>query len=178
MTAEPADEDGAATIDAILMFTTFLLSLPALFMRRNRIFLVLHACGVVACAVLTLVIGLVIWYSTLQTRQNFAPVWNSQPALVQSLLQFKFECCGYSNPSLFVKDTTCPTAVVAARLGPCEVPFGTYANQFLDIVFTSFFGFVAVDAMLLLSAMCLIKDRQEKARYRFIDEKRGMDLRL
>ena len=53
------------------------------------------------------------------------------------------------------------------------VPFGAFANQFLDVVFTTFFGFVAVDMMLLLSVLCLIKDRKEKERYRFIDEKRG-----
>ena len=53
------------------------------------------------------------------------------------------------------------------------VPFGVFANRFLDIVFTTFFGFVAVDVMLLLSSLCLIKDRKEKERYRFIDEKRG-----
>lgn len=155
------------------MFATFLLSLPALFTRRNRFFLILHAWGVVACALLTLVIGLVIWFSTLQTHKNLAPIWNNQPALVQSMLQSKFQCCGYSNPSLFVKDETCSNAAAAARMGPCMVPFGVFANQFLDIVFTTFFGFVAVDVMLLLSSLCLIKDRKEKERYRFIDEKRG-----
>lgn len=89
------------------------------------------------------------------------------------MLQSKFQCCGYSNPSLFVKDETCSNAAAAARMGPCMVPFGVFANQFLDIVFTTFFGFVAVDVMLLLSSLCLIKDRKEKERYRFIDEKRG-----
>lgn len=53
------------------------------------------------------------------------------------------------------------------------IPFGRFANQFLDIVFTSFFGFVAIDVMTLLAAMCLITDRKEKERYRLIDEKRG-----
>lgn len=89
------------------------------------------------------------------------------------MLQQKFQCCGFTNPALFVKDSTCTSAATAARLGPCVTPFGVFASRFLDIVFTTFFGFVAVDMMLLLAALCLIKDRKEKERYRLIDEKRG-----
>ena len=37
------------------------------------------------------------------------------------------------------------------------VPFGVFANQFLDVVFTAFFGFVAVDMMLLIG--CLMPDQ-------------------
>ena len=70
-------------------------------------------------------------------------------------------------------DTTCVSAATAARLGPCVTPFSVFANRFLGVVFTSFFGFVAVDVMLLLAALCLINDRKERERYRLIDEKSG-----
>ena len=89
------------------------------------------------------------------------------------MLQSRFNCCGYDNPALFVKDATCTSAATAANLGGCEVPFGSFANQFLDVVFTAFFGFVAIDMLTLLAALCLITDRKEKERYRLIDEKRG-----
>jgi len=163
----------ASMVNSIVMFVAFLLSLPALFMPRNRTYLKLHATGVVLAALLTLAIGLSIWYPTLETHKNLAPIWNAQSSTIQSMLQLKFQCCGYSNPALFVKDHTCVSAATAARLGPCLTPFGVFANSFLDIVFTTFFGFVAVDTMLLLSALCLIKDRKERERYRLIDEKRG-----
>lgn len=155
------------------MFITFLLSIPPMFMKRNRAYLKAHAWGIIISAILTLAIGLTIWVSTLETKKNLLPIWNSQSRDTQSLLQQKFECCGYSNPALFVKDATCTSASVAARLGPCVTPFSTYANKFLDVVFTTFFGFAGIDAFLLLSALCLIKDRKEKERYRLIDEKRG-----
>ncbi|KIW75951.1 hypothetical protein AYO20_05175 [Fonsecaea nubica] len=160
-------------VNSVIMLIAFLLSVPAFFMRRNRTFLKFHAWGVVVAAVLTLAIGLDIWFSTLQTKKNLAPIWNAQAPATQTMLQSKFQCCGYSNPALFVKDQTCTSAATAARLGPCMTPFGTFANRFLDVVFTTFFGFVAVDMMLLLAALCLIKDRKEKERYRLIDEKRG-----
>ncbi|KAJ9603473.1 hypothetical protein H2200_012251 [Cladophialophora chaetospira] len=164
----------ASMVNSIIMFVTFLLSVPAFFLKRNRTYLKLHAWGVVIAAALTLAIGIEIWFSTLQTKKNLLPIWNAQPASIQIMLQQKFQCCGYSNVALFTKDpVTCDSAATAARLGPCITPFGVFANRFLDIVFTTFFGFVAVDMMLLLAALCLIKDRKEKERYRLIDEKRG-----
>ncbi|EHY56793.1 hypothetical protein HRR83_002126 [Exophiala dermatitidis] len=163
----------ASMANSVVMFITFLLSIPAMFLKSNRMFLKLHAWGVIIAATMTLGIGLAIWFSTLEMHKNLAPIWNAQPEATITLLQAKFQCCGYSNPALFVKDATCTSAATAARLGPCMAPLGVFANRFLDIVFTTFFGFVAVDMMLLLAALCLIKDRKEKERYRLIDEKRG-----
>lgn len=42
----------------------------------------------------------------------------------------------------FVTDSTCTSALVAAQLGGCVGPFSTYANNFLDLVFTAAFGIV------------------------------------
>ncbi|RMZ90039.1 hypothetical protein DV736_g2745, partial [Chaetothyriales sp. CBS 134916] len=151
-------------INAFIMMFGFLLSLPALLLPRNRLFLHLLTIIIIASAIITLAIGLDIWFSTLETHRNLAPIWSSSPPVTQSILQFKFQCCGYSNPALFVEDQTCPTAKVAAQLGPCVTPFGVFANQFLDVVFTTFFGFVVSDVLFLLTALCVIKDRKEKER--------------
>ncbi|RMZ83782.1 hypothetical protein DV738_g1069, partial [Chaetothyriales sp. CBS 135597] len=156
------------------MMLCFLISLPAAFLPRNRFFLHLVTFLIIVTATITLAIGLNIWFSTLETHKNLTPIWNASSPVTQSMLQFKFKCCGYSNPALFIKDQTCPSAKVAADLGPCFTPFGAFANQFLDIVFTTFFGFVAIDFIFLLATLCLIKDRKEKERYKLIDEKRGV----
>lgn len=161
----------ASMINSGLMFFAFLISLPAIFRKRSIFLLQLHAWLIVAAALFTLGIGLEIWFSTLQARRNLAPVWNRQTTFVQSMLQFKFKCCGYDDPTVFIKDGTCPNAADAARHGLCMPPFSLFANQFLDIVFTTFFGFVAVDMMVLLSVLCVIKERKEQIRYQFIDEK-------
>ena len=87
------------------------------------------------------------------------------------MLQFKFKCCGYNDPNTFIRDGTCPNAAEVARHGGCIGPFGVFANQFLDIVFTTFFGFVAVDVLVLMSVLCVIKERKELRRYVLIDEK-------
>ena len=161
-------------INGGLMFFTTFITIPAIFLSRPRFrfFLTAHAFLVVASALLTLAIGLDIWFSTLETKTNLQPLFAQQDSYIQSMLQYKFQCCGYNDPTVFVRDTTCTSAAVAAQLGGCMSPFATYANSFLDIVFTTLFGIVAVDVMLLLTAFCLMKDRAEMERYRLIERKR------
>jgi hypothetical protein len=70
-------------------------------------------------------------------------------------------------------------------------PFSTFANNFLDMIFTGAFGIVGmssmhdisvdtsltmgtgVDVALIFATMMLNRDRSEKERYRHIDEKTG-----
>ena len=71
-------------------------------------------------------------------------------------------------------------------------PFSSFANSFLDIVFTAMFGIVgkleahssgqranckltplALDGFLFLSSAVLLKDRAQRERYRLIDRKSG-----
>jgi hypothetical protein len=67
----------------------------------------------------------------------------------------------------------CTDALVAAAQVGCVGPFSSFANTFLDRVFTGAFGIVGVDVALILTTAMLLKDRKEKERYRHIDEKQG-----
>jgi len=62
---------------------------------------------------------------------------------------------------------------VANQLGGCISPFSTFANVYLDVIFTALFGIVGVDTLLLLCVACVLKSRKEMERYRHIDEKMG-----
>jgi len=108
------------------------------------------------------------------------------------LTYVQFKCCGWMNSTSppFVTDNVCPTAAAAAQQVGCVVPFWSFANSFLDIVFTSLFGIVgmsrqpiisrllltsvALDGILFLSTVVVLKDRAQKERYRLIDEKTGL----
>jgi len=165
----------AAIGNAGLIFVTFLTSLPAMILPMTRGWLKLHGYMTVVCAMFTMILGLTIWFETLRTRSNLFKVWMSQPAATQSLIQQKLKCCGYINSTSppFVVDTTCTNSLVAENLGGCVGPFSTFANNFLDLVFTGAFGIVGVDVALVLATAMLLKDRKEKIRYRHIDEKNG-----
>ncbi|CAI4211136.1 unnamed protein product [Parascedosporium putredinis] len=99
----------------------------------------------------------------------------AQPPAVQDLMQTAFECCGYFNSTspAFVTNPSCPSPAAAALMRGCSAPVGSFANIFIDDVFTAVFGMVGVDALLILCIACLLKDRKERERYRHIDEKTG-----
>ncbi|KAI9817460.1 MAG: phospholipid scramblase 1 [Pycnora praestabilis] len=163
----------AIMVNAILVFITFLLSLPALALPATRGWLRAHGWLVVACAIFTLVLGLDIWFTTLKTRANLSTIFDEQSAQVKSLLQQRFNCCGYLDSVTFQQDFICPSVAAAAQKQGCVGNFSNYANGFLDLIFTAFFGFVALDVILLLNTAMVLKDRQETERYRHIDEKNG-----
>ncbi|MCJ1444331.1 MAG: phospholipid scramblase 1 [Stictis urceolatum] len=162
-------------VNAAFIFVAFLISLPGILMSKNRTWLRIQSWALVVCGLISLILGLDIWFSTLKTRSNLAGTWGLQPAHEQSLLQQQFKCCGYldfTSPP-FVTDNTCTDDQVAALLGGCAAPFSAFANKLLDIVFTAMFGMVALNALLFLAAIVVLKDRQEKERYRLIDAKYG-----
>lgn len=165
----------AGVVNSIFVFVTFLLSLPALFLPQNRGWLRAQGWLVVVCATFTLGLGLSVWVETLQTRRNLGIVWGREPPLVQSLLQQKFDCCGYFNSTSppFVQDGTCLNSLVAAQKGGCIGQFSRFANKYLDQIFTAAFGIVGIDAILVLCVAMVLQYRQEQERYRHIDEKNG-----
>lgn len=166
----------AYIVDAIIIFISVALAIPAFFSPSSKVgkyMLTAHAYIALIAAIYTLGLGLRIWFSTLQSKAGLAPVWAAQIPSTQTLLQHKFNCCGYLDSAIFVKDATCSSVVKAAELGPCVGPFSQYADQFLDVVFTAFFGIVAIDVLLLMSGLCLMKERSQEVRYKILDQKSG-----
>jgi hypothetical protein len=94
---------------------------------------------------------------------------------VQSLLQQKFQCCGYINSTTppFIQDLVCSNSLVATQKAGCIGPFSNFANSYLDKIFTALFGVVAIDVLVVLWVAMVLKHRQEQQRYRHIDEKNG-----
>ncbi|KAN0076175.1 hypothetical protein V8E54_006317 [Elaphomyces granulatus] len=163
----------AAAVNAVFVFATFAISLPGVLMPDNRFWLKLQGWLIIVCAGFTLVLGLIIWYDTLQTRAELNVVWGQESTAMQSLLQQAFNCCGYLNstsPS-FVQDSTCISPLIAAGMPGCVGAFSNFSNSTLNLVFTAGFGIVALDVILLICVAVLLKDRKEKHRYRLIDAK-------
>lgn len=64
---------------------------------------------------------------------------------------------------------------MASQKVNCVGPFSSFANGFLDLVFTALFGIVGLDVALLLSVVVVLRRRAEMERYRHIDEKNGVN---
>ncbi|KAK7969366.1 hypothetical protein PG996_002197 [Apiospora saccharicola] len=164
----------AGIANAVMVFVNFALTLPALATPARGL---LKTAGYMIAinAVFSLIIGLDLWITTLKTKQEFFEIWTSQTPQVQSLLQTRFQCCGYFNSTspAFITDATCPSPAAAKLIKGCAAPLTSFTNVFVDNIFTAVFAFVGVDVLLILATACLMKDRKERERFRHIDEKNG-----
>ena len=113
----------AGVVNAIFVFVTFLLSLPALFLPTNRGWLRAQGWLVVICATFTLTLGVAIWVETLQTRRNLRDLWGRETPQIQSLLQQKVDLteyqvpreCMLTHPSSIAADTSMPLHLLSYR---------------------------------------------------------------
>ncbi|KAI1424574.1 tetraspanin [Xylaria sp. FL1777] len=160
--------------NGIFTFIAFASTLPAL-ATNSRSWLKAAIFLVVINAIFTLVIGLDLWIFTLRIKETFAGLWSAQTGDVQGFMQEAFNCCGYFNSTspAFHTDSVCPSPATAALMTGCATPITRFSNTFVDNIFTAVFGVVGVDAVLVVAALCLLKDRKEMERYRHIDEKTG-----
>ncbi|ORY67275.1 uncharacterized protein BCR38DRAFT_153943 [Pseudomassariella vexata] len=165
----------AGIVNAIFTLLIFLVTLPAL-STPARGWLKFAGYLIVADAIFTLIIGLDLWIITLRTKEVFHDIWIAQPAAIQDLLQTEFQCCGFFNSTspAFVTDATCPSPAAAALLKGCSTPLTSFGNIFIDNIFTAVFGMVGIDVALIMATACLLKDRKERERFRYIDEKAGI----
>ncbi|PUU76371.1 hypothetical protein B9Z19DRAFT_258126 [Tuber borchii] len=166
----------AVIANGVMVVVAFLLSLPTFALPTSRTWLKAHSWLVMACALFTLVLGLMEWISTLKTRANLEEIWGQQTPQIQSMLQQKFNCCGYMNSTtpMYVVDSVCTGDIVAAAEGGCVGPFANFAERWINLLFTALFGIVGMDAVVMLCAAMLIRYRKEQLRYRLIDQKWGM----
>jgi len=165
----------AGIANAVIVFVTFLITLPGL-ATPARVWLKMGGYMATVSAFFSLIIGLYLWILTLKTKEDFAPLYLAQTPAVQELMQTSFNCCGYFNSSspAFVTDATCPSPAAAALMRGCATPITSFANIFLDDIFTAVFGMVGIDAVLIMATACLLKERKERERFRHIDEKSGL----
>ncbi|KAH0613893.1 uncharacterized protein LAJ45_02422 [Morchella importuna] len=166
----------AVIANGALIIAAFLISLPSFALPTSRGWLKAHGWLVMVCALFTLVLGLSEWLQTLTTRANLETIWGQQNNVTQSILQQKFDCCGYMNSTspMYVRDSVCTSDLVAASKEGCVSAFSSYSERWLGLLFTAAFGVVGMDAVVMLCAGMLIKYRKEQLRYRLIDQKWGV----
>lgn len=68
---------------------------------------------------------------------------NGQESVIDKLI-FQFQCCGYLNSTspAFVTDSVCPSPAAATLLRGCSTSMSSFANAFINDLFTAVFGMV------------------------------------
>ncbi|KAK5994963.1 hypothetical protein PT974_03352 [Cladobotryum mycophilum] len=163
-----------AIVNAAFILATCLSTIPGL-ISTKRSLLKYAGYAITFCGLFTMCVGLYTWILTLRIKETLAPTYFEQDPSVQSLIQTSFQCCGYNNYTTpaFVTNSVCSSPAAAALTRGCSTFVSSYANTYVDRVFTALFGMVGVDALLILAIACLLKTRKERERYRLIDEKSG-----
>jgi hypothetical protein len=135
----------AGIINAILIFATFLSTIPGI-ITPTRGWLKLSGWLVVANTLFTLSIGIFLWILSLRTKAEFFPIWSAQNDRVKDLMQTSFSCCGYFNSTApaFVTDDQCTSPAAAALQRGCASPLSSFLNVFIDDIFTAVFGMVGM----------------------------------
>lgn len=133
--------------------------------------------SMVATMSATVIIGCIIWFDTLTTQKDFMDVWNNANGVTQGFIQDSFSCCGYWNATTsgLLTNTTgfCSSITNVSAIQGCVTPMATKGEFCLNNVFSTIFGFGAVEISLLLTSLCLMANRKEEERFRRIDEKSG-----
>ncbi|CCM03846.1 uncharacterized protein FIBRA_05995 [Fibroporia radiculosa] len=191
----------AGLVMGIILFISWLISIGAFLSPATSIlgFIILDW-FLVLDMIAVLTVGTMMWYYTLQIRDNYFAVWQAQSTETRIAVQNMFQCCGYFEPNdttvalggFCANQTFVDSLVDAASVNTnaCVGPITAVAEPTLNQIFTyvippysrglvtdlsysSVYGFMAVVICLFLASLCVIKVRQEKERFRKIDAKRG-----
>ncbi|KAI0747864.1 tetraspanin [Daedaleopsis nitida] len=171
-------------ITGIFLLLTFVVSVGGI-VQKNHVTsgLVMLNWLLVVDALVILVVGTIIWFFSLQQRNNYFKVYNSVSAETRIQIQDKFSCCGYftQNDTVEIGGSFCTNLTFVESLvnpndtsfGRCVGPITSSTDYTLNNIFTSIYGLMAVVISLFLATMCVIKRRQEEERFKRIDAKRG-----
>ncbi|KAI0713257.1 tetraspanin [Earliella scabrosa] len=171
-------------ITGIFLLVTFFVSVFAI-VQKNHVTtgLVILNWLLVLDALVILIVGTIIWFFSLQQRDNYLPVYQALTRDKRIEIQDKFSCCGYftQNDTVEIGGSFCANQTFVDTLvdpddvefGRCVGPITKSTDYTLNNIFSSVYGLMAVVIGLFLASMCVIKRRQEEERFRKIDAKRG-----
>lgn len=165
------------TILGVVLISTFVFSLGAIVSRNTSTFrLYLLNWVLLGNGILILIIGTFFWVYTLHERNNYHTVFGNQSDATKVSIQDTLKCCGYfsATDELAIGGTVCTSQGAAEALNNfCVTPITKFADETLNNIFSTIYGFMAIIIGFFLANMCVIKKRQEFARFEKIDVKRG-----
>lgn len=168
----------AGMILGIALLVTFAISVGAIVQRNHvTIGLVVLNWTLIGDAIGIITIGSILWFFTLQERENFRSLFAAQIREHRILLQDQLKCCGYYNSTDLAETggTFCVDDNFIRNVNKnfCVDPITKFADNSLNNVFTTVYGFMAVILALFLASLCVINKRLEDERFKKIDAKRG-----
>ncbi|KAF8630422.1 hypothetical protein AX15_002970 [Amanita polypyramis BW_CC] len=144
MVLSPADLI-AGTVLGIALLVTFAISIAGVIQRNHvNIGLIALNYALLLDAIGVVVIGTLVWWSSLRERAGFRKLWLAASSDSRVILQDKLKCCGYFNGSdgVVIGGAFCASQDFVNNLNPtvasnfCVTPITKFANSTLDAIFT------------------------------------------
>lgn len=157
----------------ILSFLVSMVGFISPLKRKN--WLIAHSFLIVATALALLTLGAIVWFDTLEERKHFTEEWAEWPTAMKSTFEDQLNCCGWTDPTDgAVPSKICnPNNANMSSIQGCSSLIIDSADVTSRKVFTTLFGFIAIDVFVLLATIILIQARNVEERYQKIDEKHG-----
>jgi len=161
----------------VFFLVTWAFSIGAVIQRNHiTIGLVLLNWLLIVAMVYLTVAGSVIWFFTLRLRNNFHTRWSQQTPVTRVEIQDMFKCCGYFNGTDLVEmggNFCSDPNFVAQTQSFCVTPITQEANDTLNPIFSTVYGFMAILLCFFMATVCVINERKKEERFKKIDAKRG-----
>lgn len=174
----------SGTVLGVMLLVTFAISIFAI-VQKNHVTggLIFLNWTLIADSIATLVIGTMLWFFSLEQRNNYHIRYQALPNATRVQIQDKFQCCGYflNNDTVEVGQGFCANQTFVDSLVDandtskfrCVAPITAFTDVTLNNTFSTIYGFMAILIALFLASLCVIAQRNETERFRKIDAKRG-----
>lgn len=171
----------AGTALAVALLVTFVVSIGAI-VQANHVTIGLKLLNwlLILDSIAVVIIGTFVWWATLQERATYHEIFAGLTPAVRTQIQDTLKCCGYFNSTDLaeVGGSFCVSEefvlVTNNATGKfCVGPMTEFADNTLNNIFTTVYGFMAVIVCLFLTTVCVINKRMEDERFKKIDAKRG-----
>ncbi|CAG8541530.1 13206_t:CDS:2 [Acaulospora morrowiae] len=164
--------EGGFVVGGLIMVSFFVALVGFISPLKRKNWLIAHSFFIVLTSMALLTLGGIIWFETLIERKHFTEEWLEWPTAMKATLQDQLGCCGWTGPSdNAVTSNLCNAQTNMSSTQGCINLVITSADKTSRKLFTTLFGFIAVDIFLLLATIVLIQARNLEERYQKIDEK-------
>lgn len=166
---------GAFVVAGLIIVSFFVSLVGFISPLKRKNWLIAHSLMIVATALALLTLGAIIWFDTLEERKHFTEEWSEWPTSMKATFEDQLNCCGWTGPTdNAVPSKICdPNNANTSSIQGCSNLIIDSADITSRKVFTSLFGFIAIDVFALLATIILIQARNVEERYQKIDEKNG-----
>ncbi|CAG8568938.1 2508_t:CDS:2 [Cetraspora pellucida] len=170
---------GGMTVGVLIILSFFVGVIGFFTPFKRDSWLIAHNISIIITMLIILAFGAKIWFKTLDSQKFVTSTWIGWDNNTKAIFEDQLSCCGWDFPlSNGVISKVCPNLRIAnsTSISGCKIPLTKSVDMTSRILFTSLFGFIALDLLTILSVSVLMNVRKIEERLCKIEKKGGLFL--